>query len=80
MNLYEEEYWNITANSTGVSYDLNRSVMPWNYTQCAIADSQFFWDGTLLMFAFVSLPTIAQVCVCIDLHIMRKYAQLLLNL
>ena len=47
LNLYEEEYWNITANSTGVSYDLNRSVMPWNYTQCAIADSQFFWAGML---------------------------------
>ena len=47
LNLYEEEYWNITANSTGVSYDVNRSVIPWNYTQCAIADSQFFWAGML---------------------------------
>lgn len=45
MNLYEEEYWNITSNSTGVSYVLDRPVKPWNYTQCAIADSQFFWAG-----------------------------------
>ena len=58
LNLYEEEYWNITANSTGVSYDLNRSVLPWNYTQCAIADSQFFWAGMLLsMPAAVTLLT-----------------------
>ena len=45
LNAYEQMYWNITANSTGVAYDLNRSVKPWNYTQCAIADSQFFWAG-----------------------------------
>ncbi|KAA6418770.1 MAG: hypothetical protein FRX49_11258 [Trebouxia sp. A1-2] len=45
LNLYEEEYWNITSDSTGVSYVLDRPVKPWNYTQCAIADSQFFWAG-----------------------------------
>jgi len=45
LNLYEEEYWNITSDSTGVNYVLDRPVKPWNYTQCAIADSQFFWAG-----------------------------------
>lgn len=45
INQYEEEYWNITANSTGVKYVLDRPVKVWNYTQCAISDSQFFWDG-----------------------------------
>ena len=45
INQYEEEYWNITANSTGVKYHLDRPVKVWNYTQCAISDSQFFWDG-----------------------------------
>lgn len=44
--MYEELYFNITSNSTGVAYNLTRPPIPWNYTQCAIADSQFFWAGT----------------------------------
>lgn len=45
LNMYEELYFNITSNSTGVAYNLTRPPIPWNYTQCAIADSQFFWAG-----------------------------------
>ena len=76
LNLYEEEYWNITANSTGISYDLNRSVKPWNYTQCAIADSQFFWDGTSLSISTaVSLKIYAVCCVLqVVRHVPVKYS------
>ena len=45
LDTYEEIYFNITSNSTGVDYNLTRPPIPWNYTQCAIADSQFFWAG-----------------------------------
>lgn len=54
LDMYEELYFNITSNSTGVAYNLTRPPIPWNYTQCAIADSQFFWAG--LSFALPGLP------------------------
>ena len=56
LNMYEELYFNITSNSTGVAYNLTRPPIPWNYTQCAIADSQFFWAGQTTASVVFAVP------------------------